>query len=273
MPFSTEQLKEKLATQIWTSCNVRLNDEVCTYPEWREFLLHHDRLKSLYRTLLILFPSGLSHLRIADLGSMEGGFSLALALKGADVVGVEARAQEIEKANLLKEHFEINNLIFIQGDVKDFNRESFGKFDLVLAFGILYHLDNPIQVINQISGTTNRLILDTHYAPSTDDELFQIKPELSNLGPIECITHDNHTYQGRWFFEYPEDADRESQTWASYSNNKSFWLTKESLLLALNHAGFDTVFEQHDWTMDRYDYFLHQHSRAMFVALKSPTAK
>src|SRR5436190_1190801 len=103
MPFSTEELKEKLANQTWTSCNIRLNDEVCTYPAWREFLLHHDRLKSLNRTLSLLFPASIKGLKIADLGSMEGGFSLAMALQGANVIGIEARAKEIEKANLLKE--------------------------------------------------------------------------------------------------------------------------------------------------------------------------
>lgn len=271
MPFSTEELRQKLAGQTWTASNIRLNDEISTYPLHKEFLLHDERLKALYRTFTILFPASIKGRRVADLGSLEGSFSLALAQKGADVVGFEARAKEIEKANLLKEHFELPNMNFIQTDVKEFSQERFGRFDLVLALGIIYHLDNPVRLLHQIAGATDRLIVDTHLAPANDEELAQINPQISNLSSLEEINSRGRAYEGRWFFEFPEDADREAQIWASYSNNRSFWLTKESLLLAIYHAGFDMIFEQHDWTLKSYHHFLRKHSRAMFVALKSAT--
>src|SRR5947207_15056617 len=106
MRFSTEELRQRLATQQWTSCNIRLNVEVSTRHHQDEFLTHNDRLQALMRTFSILYPE-IRGLRIADLGSSEGCFALALALKGANVVSIEARAKEIEKATLLKEHFEL----------------------------------------------------------------------------------------------------------------------------------------------------------------------
>lgn len=220
------------------------------------------------RTFSILYPE-ISGLRIADLGSSEGCFALALALKGANVVSIEARAKEIEKATLLKEHFELANLDLVHDDVKNFSRQAFGNFDIVLALGILYHLDTPVELLYQIADTTDRLIVDSHYAPADDAGLSRLNPEISNLSQLEQVHVNGHTYEGRWFVEYAADADREAQVWASYSNSRSLWLTKESLLLALNHVGFDVVFEQHDWTLNHYDYCLQKHSRAMVAALKT----
>ena len=56
--------------------------------------------------------------------------------------------------------------------------------------------------------------------------------------------------------------------WASYSNSSSFWLTKKSLALALMHAGFGLVLEQHDYSAPAYDLWNLTRSRCMFLALK-----
>jgi SAM-dependent methyltransferase len=268
MLYSTEELKEILATQKWNSCNIRLNSEVSTMPDLKEFLLVNNRLEALLKTLSIFHPS-IKNLRIADLGCAEGCFALGLAQRGAKVTGIEARAKEVEKAKFLAAHFELPNMNIEHDDVKNFSLEKYGEFDAVVACGILYHLNTPVELLNQIAATTNLLILDTHYAPANDEELEQINQDINNLSSIE--KYADTPYCGRWFFEYPEEADREAQIWASYSNNKSFWLTKESLLLALKDAGFNIVYEQHDLTSFNYNYYLRKLSRTMLVAAKSTT--
>jgi methyltransferase family protein len=226
-------------------------------------------MRAVLRTLLPMYRGNLSGLRIADLGTLEGGYALALAQRGATVLGIEAREQNFVKLELLQEHFDQLNLKFIKADVKDFTLESFGEFDTVLALGILYHLDNPAQWLSQISDTVKDiLIIDSHFAPATDEDLKLLRPEFNYLGPLEKIEMNGWTCEGRWFFEYAEDVDRESQLWASYSNNRSFWMTKESLLLALWHAGFALVLEQHDYNVDRYKLFRTAYPRAFFIAIK-----
>lgn len=265
MKFSTEELRERLATQKWNSCNIRLNDEVSTMPHLKEFLLVNNRLEALLKTCSLFYPS-VRNLRIADLGCAEGCFSLGLAQRGVNVVGIEARAKEVEKARFLAEHFELPNMMIVHDDVKNFAHEKYGTFAAVAALGILYHLNNPVELLHQIAGTTTLLVVDTHFAPADAEELALINPDINNLSRIEEIQVRGNTYQGRWFFEYPEDADREAQIWASYSNHRSFWLTRESLLLALSNAGFNIVFEQHDFSLTNYNYYLRKLSRGMFVA-------
>jgi predicted nicotinamide N-methyase len=239
-------------------------------PGQPDFLETDERLKAISRTLSVLYRGKVDGLRVADLGSLEGGFALALASRGAQVLGIEARVRNLEKAHLLEEHFELENLKFVLGDVKDFSEERFGVFDIVLALGIVYHLDDPIPWLRQIASATKTvLIVDSHYAPVDDAGLAKMDPRISHLGPLEQIQFEGWTCEGRWFKEYDSKADREAQLWASYSNRSSFWLTKESLLLGLVRAGFDLVVEQHDYSAHLYRYFSVTYPRAMIVAIKT----
>ena len=269
MPLSDEILLKRLSRQEWTAQNIRLSDQVTTWPGHADF--NTDlRLHAIRRILSALYPDGLNGLRVADLGCLEGGFSLELAKQGMIATGVEAREKNIEKCRLLADHFELPQLSFVKDDVKNFSADNYGTFDVVLALGILYHLDNPVAWLDQIAETTRKvLIIESHYAPADDAAMALIEPQLQRLGPLKQIEHKDSRYQGRWFFEYePQLADRENQLWASYSNGSSFWLTKESLLLATQRAGFDLVLEQHDYSAEHYEFHTYRRSRGMFVAIK-----
>jgi SAM-dependent methyltransferase len=264
MALSTPELRARLAAEPWTGHNVRLNAEITTIPGQPDFMTADPRLQAILRVLAMLFGPNLAGLRAADLGCLEGGFALALAQRGVETLGIEARRRNIAKAHLLREHFDLSNLTFELGDVKNFRRASQGEFDIVLALGIVYHLDRPMDWLKQIGETTKRvLIVETHYAPAYEEERKRMDPTLP-LGPL--VNMDN--YQGRWFHEYSDDHDPEQQLWASYSNQRSFWMTKESLLLSLLHAGFPLVFEQHDYSAGFYRQTAVTHPRTMLIALK-----
>jgi SAM-dependent methyltransferase len=270
MPLSDNELRRRLAAQQWTSHNIALTDHISTMPGRPDFMETDLRLKAVLRVLELLYRGQLLNLRVADLGCLEGGYALALAQRGMNVVGIEARAKNLPKSQLLQDHFELPNLEFVLGDVKNFTRDHFGDFDVVLALGILYHLDQPPAWLRQIAQATRSvLIIDSHYAPADELSLAFIDERLSQLSSLERIEDGSASFEGRWFFEYGEDAEREDQLWASYSNRRSFWLTKESLLRAVSNAGFDLVFEQHDYSAALYEYFTIKFPRVMLIAVKS----
>jgi SAM-dependent methyltransferase len=272
MALSDEQLRHRLTDQEWTSHNIKLSPQVTTMPDKPDFMETDTRLRSIWRMLSLFYRDGFKGLRVADLGCLEGGFALAMAQRGMNVIGIEARQTNLRKALLLKEHFELSNLEFRRDDVKNFTRESYGTFDIVLALGILYHLDEPIKWMRQLAAATNGLlIIDSHFAPSHDAGLALLDQRLSQLGPIQEIKDGETTFEGRWYADCSDSADRETQVWASYSNAKSFWLTKDSLCCGLMRAGFNLVFEQHDaWgALDVYKFFSTNYVRGMFVAIKS----
>jgi hypothetical protein len=186
-----------------------------------------------------------------------------------EVTAIEARRKNLDKCLLLQEHFGLANLRFLQDDVKNLTSRRFGMFDVVLALGILYHLDNPLIWLRRMAETVRGVVvIDSHYAPADDALLSQIDPRLT-LGPLKNMREGEEVYEGRWFFEYDDKANREDQLWASYSNGSSFWLTKESLLKSLLRSGFDLVLEQHDYSADSYKHLSITFPRVMLLAIKS----
>jgi hypothetical protein len=250
----------------WTGYNIRLTRFVSTMPGKPEFLEADGRLQAVLRAVSILQHGSLQGLRVAD----QGGFALAMARQGATVLGVEARSRNLARARLLKEHFGLANLEFVQADVKDFTAEAFGRWDVVLALGILYHLDDPVRWLGQLGALTGAmLIVDTHVAPPDEASLARIASSLSALGPLERVTVDGVAYEGRWWREVVAGVKQARQPWAAASNEQSFWLTKESLVRALTRAGFDLVFEQHDCLPEQYSIRTVNLLRVMIVALKT----
>jgi hypothetical protein len=273
LPLTTDNLRDRLAHQRWTSHNIRLNDELTTCPSLGYAFENDSRLKAIERMFDFTFGSDWGMLRIADLGSLEGGFALACARKGAEVLGLEARRANFDKLLLLKEHFDLPKLKFELGDVKDFRAERYGKFDAVLALGILYHLDSPVEWLAQVAETTETaLVIDSHFAPADKDALRRVAPGLSALSDIEEKVYQGLVYRGRWFTEFPPNSDREANLWASYSNWRSFWLTKESLVRAVRDAGFPLVLEQHEYSVAQFDHLNTIFPRTLLVGLKTKSS-
>jgi len=48
---------------------------------------------------------------------------------------------------------------FEQADVEERAILELGKFDLVLCFGLLYHLENPLLAIRNLRGLTEKCLL------------------------------------------------------------------------------------------------------------------
>jgi hypothetical protein len=269
MPLTDEELERRLKEQNWTAHNIRLSPAVTTRPGEPDFFETDLRLKAIIRALSFVYRNRLEGLRAADLGSLEGGFALALAERGMEVTGIEARRKNLDKCLLLKEHFGLANLRFLHDDVKNLTAQKFDMFDVALALGILYHLDQPLLWLRRAAETVRGvLVIDSHYAPADDSLLSRIDQRLA-LGPLKNMSDGEDGYEGRWFFEYDDKANREDQLWASYSNGSSFWLTKESLLKALLRSGFDLVLEQHDYSVDSYKHLSVTFPRVMLLAIKS----
>lgn len=270
MALTEDVLRRRLAAQKWTAHNVELLPGLFTLPGTPPLASTNLHLLAILRTLDLLYPSGLHGLRVADLGCLEGGFALAFAQRGAEVVGVEVRRENVEKCLLLKEHFALPNLAFVQADVNTFDREAFGGFDVVLALGILYHLDRPVAWLDQVARATNGvLFVDTHFAPADDAAMAALDPRLSALGPLEEASFQERPFRGRWFREFETEEQRDGVPWASYANPQSFWLTKASLVGALAWpCRFNVVLEQYDHYADQYEKFATEYPRCMCVGVK-----
>jgi len=173
--------------------------------------------------------------KILDLASLEGDFAAEFAARGAVVTAIEGREVNVKKA---KERFswqtdhKWNNLKFVQDDVRNLTTQKYGRFDVVLCLGILYHLDFPdcLKFLKSIADVCDDFaIIDTHVGIND-----------------ERVVYEGKDYFGWRYSEYgfkPTQEIQERSRWASIDNVKSFWFTKASLTNALIDAGFSSVYE------------------------------
>jgi SAM-dependent methyltransferase len=193
----------------------------------------HKRLKRILQIVNDLSHKPISECRVLDLGCLDGMFSIEFALHGADTVGVEIRDANIKKAIFCKEILELKNLDFRQDDVRNISAEAYGKFDVIICSGILYHLTatDAIKLINTMHEmTTGLIVIDTHVA----------------LHPNEQVLHGTDEYWGISFREHNDKAtlaEKAKSLWASADNTFSFWFTRPSLINVLSKAGFSSIYE------------------------------
>jgi hypothetical protein len=172
-------------------------------------------------------------LKIIDFACAEGVYAIEAALRGAEVLALDARTERMNDGARAAERLGLTNLRFEQTDLREVNVGSHGIFDVIFFFGILYHLDyqEVFSVLNNIYEMCQKfIIIDTHIA----------------LRGQHSFQHNGESYDGLRVREHADTDSQEvrkSRLGASVDNPFSFWFTKESLLRLLNNVGFTCVCE------------------------------
>lgn len=180
---------------------------------------------------------GVAGQRVLELGPMEGGHTYMLDRAGAaDILAIEANTRAFLKCLVTKEIVGIPSARFVCGDFRAFLRDTRERFDLVIASGVLYHMANPVEVLDQIGRVTNRVFLWTHYY---DEALLAANPETAHRvmpgQPSESAGFRHDLYR----HDYGRALGHRGFCGAGalYSN----WLTRDAIVGALRHFGFDQI--------------------------------
>ena len=94
-----------------------------------------------WRLDLFGLPMDLRGKRVLDVGAWDGWFSFECERRGAEVVAVDCVAMDtfLEAKQLIGSKVEYLTL-----DVNELSARRLGRFDIVLFFGVLYHLRHPL---------------------------------------------------------------------------------------------------------------------------------
>jgi SAM-dependent methyltransferase len=190
-------------------------------------------------------------LRILDLGCGDGVYAIEAALRGAEVLALDARTEHMERGVACAERNRLAKVSFRREDVRGVSREAHGAFDVVYCLGIIYHLDLPdvFSFVESLHEICERLlIVDTfvsleHPWPSPREPA-----RVWGRGADQEVTHRNRRYRGERLREHEdEDTDevRRSRVLRSIDNTFSFRFTRESLVRLLHDVGFSSVSESH----------------------------
>ncbi|MEP6698551.1 MAG: class I SAM-dependent methyltransferase [Verrucomicrobiota bacterium] len=156
---------------------------------------------------------------ILELGSLEGAhvFELARHPHVTRVLGIEGRAANLRKAQLVQKLLRAKNTEFVEANLEECDLTPFGKFDAVFCSGLLYHLPEPWKLIARLPAVAPKLFLWTHYAAEAEAE-----PMGDNLrGKI----------QGEGGADEP----------LSGLSSISRWLTLGSLINVLTIHGYESI--------------------------------
>jgi SAM-dependent methyltransferase len=94
-----------------------------------------------WRLDLFGLPADLRGKRVLDVGAWDGWFSFECERRGAEVIAVDCLALDtfLEAKQLIGSKVEYLTL-----DVNELSARRLGHFDIVLFFGVLYHLRHPL---------------------------------------------------------------------------------------------------------------------------------
>jgi FkbM family methyltransferase len=132
---------------------------------------------ALIRRLVPELSGALGFTTALDAGCGLGFFAKILEECGLEVRGFDGRGQNVEEAR--RRYPQIH---FEQGDIQDPGILRLGSFDLVLCFGLLYHLENDLLAIRNLRALTGKgLLLESMCLP--DDKpwmLLRNEPALED---------------------------------------------------------------------------------------------
>lgn len=127
--------------------------------------IHTTRARMLDAWLAREFAGDRSRLQALDVACHQGYFAIQLARAGfGRVDAADVRREHIDDVDLLRRIYNLDNLHTQHSDV--FEMRGAGSHDLVLMFGLLYHLENPVGALRQAHALTRKAcVIETQVVP------------------------------------------------------------------------------------------------------------
>ncbi len=198
----------------------------------REAAVDH-RLKRILQVCSDVLRKPLAECRVLDLACLEGHYAIEFARHGAEALGIEGRQASVAKCDFAAQALGLQRCTFVQDDVRNLSATKYGRFDIVICSGLLYHLPahDAWGLINAMHAVcTGVVVLDTFIALSSQ----------------RTVALEGSTYHGHVYGEHDEtetEAQRRNKLWASLDNTASFWFTEASLMNLLARAGFTSTLD------------------------------
>ncbi|MFM0273739.1 class I SAM-dependent methyltransferase [Paraburkholderia aspalathi] len=236
--YTQEEPSPKLAFEIFEGA---WSSNIPGFGFGSSALFEDDRVRWLEQHC-----GGFSGKTILELGPLEGGHTYMMSRGGAEkIVAIESNSKAFLKClvvqNALK--FEAD---FMFGDFRKSLAKRDQKFDLVFASGVLYHMTDPVSLLDDMAHAADSLCIWTHYYdPEIAKNNERMKRHLSKTPTVSEFhgrTINTHRHEYLQFLNDPKFAGGS----APYSQ----WMTRESLLGVLEDLGMTVVIGIEDYNHD-----------------------
>ena len=182
---------------------------------------------------------GFQGMKILELGPLEGGHSYMLQQLGAQhVYAIEANARSFLKCLIAKELYTLDRCSFVLGDFIKFMKQTDDSFDYCLASGVLYHMEDPVELLALIAKVSNRALIWTQYYDA--DVIKKNMPAWKQWRFSKGRPNVSHG------FRYTQYRRRyglglRSLKFLGGTAAHSCWMTLNDITSALKHFGFRRI--------------------------------
>jgi hypothetical protein len=186
---------------------------------------------------------GISGKRVLELGPLEASHTYMLEQgKPAVLCAIEANKLAFLRCLVVKEVLDLKIARFLLGDFTEWLEKSPERYDLIVASGVLYHMQNPLKLLELIAGRTDAFYLWTHYVsldamPIDDPRRGALvgEPELHECCGIPVRLY-KRSYLGAW----------KSKSFCGGAHDLHRWIEKDDLVALIRALGFTDIRIAHD---------------------------
>jgi SAM-dependent methyltransferase len=183
-------------------------------------------------------PNHFDGMKILELGPFEGYDSrLFEQLGAASVVAVEGNNINFLKCLVLKHVLGLRT-DFLHGGFLKYLQNTDQRFDLVWASGVLYHSEDPLELLEQIGNKTDKLFLWTHYYA---DSLRQHRDRFIEQKNVEQIRHGQRYVLHYRTYALQKFEDGLPLHYEGGQKGFSFWLERGDIDRMLIALGFRSI--------------------------------
>jgi hypothetical protein len=181
--------------------------------------------------------------KILELGPLEASHTWLLEQHGpSEIQAIEANKLSYLRCLVVKELLDLKKAKFYLGDFATWLTNTEQRYDFIVASGVLYHMEDPIGLLELIASRTDAFYLWTHYM--SDGAMPEGDPRRGAiLGAAEI--QDRHGVSVRLYKRSYYGAWR-SKSFCGGMHDLHRWVEKSDIVDVVKALGFDDVRVAHD---------------------------
>jgi len=183
--------------------------------------------------------------RILELGPLEASHTYMLDRQRPAVIdAIEANKLSFMRCLVAKNLLRLDSARFMLGDFEKWLEASPGRYDLTIASGVLYHMADPVRLIELISQRSDALYLWTHFfgeaeMPEGDTRRLAFSGDVAirSFKDLDIRLH-KRSYHGAW----------KDKSFCGGIYDEHSWLEKEQIFALLKSVGYQDMRVAHENT-------------------------
>lgn len=181
--------------------------------------------------------------KILELGPLEASHTYILERAAPALIhAIEANKLSFLRCLVVKEILELKRAKFFLGDFIEWLQHPPVRYDLIVASGVLYHMEDPVRLLELLAANCDAFYLWTHYA--SDEAMPPRDPRRSAfLGSVE--TRECHGIKVRFYKRSYHGAWR-SKAFCGGMHDLHRWVEKNDILAIVEALGFADIRVAHD---------------------------